>query len=107
MAVSRAEAARRAGVTSATLRRWLDAGVLPQAAGGEWTRAAVNQARLVARLRERGHSLDEIRAATESGRLAYGLVEDSLPGRRASITLARAAGSRRAATSRRRCRSSR
>jgi adenylate cyclase len=46
---------------------------------GRWTPAAVAQARLVARLRERGHSLDEIRAATESGRLAFGYIEELLP----------------------------
>ncbi len=31
------------------------------------------------RLRERGHSLDEIRKAVEEGRLAYGFVEDLFP----------------------------
>ncbi len=33
----------------------------------------------MARLRERGHSLDEIREATEKGRLAYGFVEEMFP----------------------------
>lgn len=36
-------------------------------------------ARIVARLRERGHSLEEIRDATNEGRLAFGYVEDLLP----------------------------
>jgi adenylate cyclase len=39
----------------------------------------VAQARIVARLRERGHSLEEIRRAMESGRLAFGFVEEMLP----------------------------
>ena len=36
-------------------------GLVPHARDGRWTPAAVAQARIVARLRERGHSLDEIR----------------------------------------------
>src|SRR5205085_11969769 len=46
---------------------------------GRWTPEAAAQARLVARLRERGHSLEEIREATESGRLAFGYIEDLFP----------------------------
>jgi adenylate cyclase len=74
------EAARRAGVTPATLRRWVAAGVVPAVQNGGWTSNAVAHARIVARLRERGHSLEEIREATESGRLAFGYIEDLLPG---------------------------
>ena len=70
---------RRAGVTPQTLRRWARDGLVPGRATGAGRRAAVAQARIVARLRERGHSLDEIRAATESGRLAFGFVEELLP----------------------------
>jgi adenylate cyclase len=77
--VSRSEAASRAGVTSQTLRRWAQEGLLPQLRDGEWTPAAITQARIVARLRERGHSIDEIREATDSGRLAFGFVDDLLP----------------------------
>ena len=62
-----------------TLARWARDGLVPHARDGRWTPAAVAQARIVARLRERGHSLDEIRAATESGRLAFGFVEELLP----------------------------
>jgi len=76
--VSPAEASQRAGVTVATLRRWVRAGVIPQFAG-EWTPAAVGQARVVARMRERGHSLVAIRRATEEGRLAFGYVEGLFP----------------------------
>ena len=67
------EAAAAAGVSAGTLRRWVSAGVVPEYSGA-WTLAALGQARLVARLRERGYSLAEIRAATDDGRLAFGRV---------------------------------
>jgi adenylate cyclase len=89
--MSRSEAARRAGVTAQTLGRWAREGLVPHARDGHWTPAAVAQARIVARLRERGHSLDEIRAATESGRLAFGFVEELMPAQERRHTLADAA----------------
>ena len=75
------DAAERAGVAPATLRRWAQQGVIPQLDGRSdgWTPAAVAHARIVARLRERGHSLKHIRAATEQGRLAYGFIEELFP----------------------------
>jgi adenylate cyclase len=85
--MSRSEAARRAGVTAQTLGRWAQDGLVPQAREGRWTPAAVAQARIVARLRERGHALDEIRRAIESGRLAFGFVEEMLPAREGTHTL--------------------
>jgi adenylate cyclase len=72
------EAADRAGVSPATLRRWAREGLIPQY-DGEWTPAAVAHARIVARLRERGHRLEEIRRAGEDGRLAFGYIEDLFP----------------------------
>jgi adenylate cyclase len=72
------EAAQSVGVTPATLRRWLKEGLIPQY-DGSWTAAAVGHARVVHRMRERGHSLQEIRRATEQGRLAFGYVEDLFP----------------------------
>jgi adenylate cyclase len=76
--LSLTEAARRAGIAPATLRRWAAQGVVPVADGG-WTPAAASHARLVARLRARGHSLQEIRVASEEGRLAFGYAEELLP----------------------------
>ncbi len=70
-----AEAAQRVSVTPATLRRWIRQGLIPQYEG-EWTLAAIGQARVVAKMRERGHSLGEIRRATEEGRLAFGFLEE-------------------------------
>ena len=71
------EAADRVGVSPATLRRWAREGVIPELNGtGEWTTAAVAHARIVARLRDRGHKLEHIKRAGEQGRLAYGYIED-------------------------------
>jgi adenylate cyclase len=72
------EAAQRAGVRPATLRRWVREGLIPTFEG-TWSPSAVGRARMVARLRERGHSLAEIRRATEQGRLAFGYIEDLFP----------------------------
>ena len=62
------EVARRLGITPATLRRWVRDGIVPLGDGG-WTPPAVAQARIVARMRERGHSLEELREAAAAGRL--------------------------------------
>jgi adenylate cyclase len=80
--LSTSEVAARTGVTPATLRRWVEKGVIPdgkQVTGDGWTPAAAAHARVVARLRDRGHSLEEIKQATDDGRLAYGLLEDLFP----------------------------
>jgi adenylate cyclase len=85
-----AEAAREAGVSPATLRRWGEQGVIPEYRG-RWTRAAAAHARIVGKLREEGHSLDEIRQAGEDGRLAFGYVDELFPRRAGGFTLAEAA----------------
>jgi adenylate cyclase len=69
------EAADRVGVAATTLRRWTRDGLIPPY-DGSWSPAAVSHARIVARLRERGHSLEDIRQASEEGRLAFGYVEE-------------------------------
>jgi adenylate cyclase len=84
------EAAQRAGVSTATLRRWVRAGMIPHYSG-EWTPAAVGHARVVARMRERGNSLAEIRRATKEGRLAFGFLEELLPSTDSPYSLSQAA----------------
>ncbi len=86
-----AEVADRSGVTPATLRRWVRAGLIPGADGLSWSAAEAAHARIVARLRERGHSLEQIRAATAEGRLAFGYIEDLLPGTEGRLTVKEAA----------------
>jgi adenylate cyclase len=74
-AVSLQDAAARVGVAASTLRRWAREGLIAPYAG-TWSPAAVSHAKIVARLRERGHSLREIRQASEQGRLAFGYVDE-------------------------------
>jgi adenylate cyclase len=83
--ISLSEASELAGVSAATLQRWVKAGVIP-VKGGRWTTAAAAQARVVSRLRQRGHSLAELRRAVREGRLAFGYVEDLFPGRERNLT---------------------
>ena len=85
-----AEVARELDVSPDTLRRWARDGLVPLP-DDRWTPAALAHARIVARLRKRGHSLDEIRAASESGRLAYGFMEDLFPPRGETRSLEEAA----------------
>jgi adenylate cyclase len=85
-----AEAARRAGASPGSLKRWADQGLIP-GYDGRWTPPVAAHARLVARLRERGHTLSEIRAASESGRLAFGYVEDLFGPREGGVDLETAA----------------
>ena len=46
---------------------------------GEWTPAAAAHVQMVARMRARGHTLEEIREASEGGQLATGFIEALLP----------------------------
>jgi adenylate cyclase len=88
--VTAADIARSIGVPPATLRRWVRSGVVPQKRG-KWSPSAVAQARIVARLRERGHTMTQIREAVQSGRLAYGYLEQLFPDGRGPHTLRDAA----------------
>jgi adenylate cyclase len=88
--MSAAEAARRAGVTPETLRRWVRRGLIPQF-HGEWTPSALGAARVVARMRERGHTLAEIERATREGRLAFGFLEELFPIDQARVPVREAA----------------
>ncbi|MGA2452429.1 MAG: adenylate cyclase regulatory domain-containing protein [Solirubrobacteraceae bacterium] len=78
-----AQVAARAGVSPATVRRWVDGGLIP-GYDGSWTPASAAYARVVARLRARGHTLAQIKRAGENGQLAVGPLENlwSRPGPR-------------------------
>jgi adenylate cyclase len=85
-----AQVAARAGVGPATVRRWVREGLVPQY-DGTWTPAAASHVRIVARLRERGHSVQRIREASQSGKLAFGYMDELLPSTEARYTLAETA----------------
>jgi adenylate cyclase len=87
---SLSEVARRLEVSPGTLRRWTREGIVPLR-DGRWTPAAIAHARIVARLRERGHSLDEVRAAARNGQLAFGYMEDLFPTPAETVSLEEAA----------------
>jgi adenylate cyclase len=84
--ISLSEAARRSGVPASTLKRWA-AEKIVLVRRGRWTAAAAAQARVVARMRERGHSLEDLRRAGREGRLAFGFVEDLFPRPEEQVTV--------------------
>src|SRR6185503_9436456 len=63
-----------------------EAGVIPDYRG-RWTRAAAAHAQIVARLRDQGHSLEDIKRAGEDGRLAFGYVDELFPQSRGTYTM--------------------
>lgn len=73
--ISLSEAARRSGVPKSTLKRWAEEKIVP-VRRGRWTAAAAAQARVVARMRERGYSLEDLKSAGREGRLAFGFTEE-------------------------------
>jgi len=85
-----AQVAARAGVSPATVRRWVREGLVPQYEG-TWTSAAASHVRIVARLRQRGHTMKQIREASQSGKLAFGYIDELLPSTEARYTLKEAA----------------
>jgi adenylate cyclase len=84
-----AHVAQRAGVSAGTVRRWVKDGLVPQYEDA-WTPAAASQVRIVARLRERGYTVQQIREATQSGRLVFGYIDELLAGEHGSHSLAEA-----------------
>ena len=72
------DVARALSVSPPTLRRWVADGIVPLR-DGAWTPAALAQARIVARMRQRGHSLEQLRVAAKEGRLAFGYLQDLFP----------------------------
>jgi adenylate cyclase len=81
-----AQVAARADVSPATVTRWIKKGLVPGYAG-RWTPAAVAYVRVVARLRARGHTLEQIKRASDNGQLAVGPLEDLLGGSEGRYTL--------------------
>jgi adenylate cyclase len=88
--ISLSEASRRAGVSASTLKRWAEERIVP-VRRGRWTAAAAAQARVVARMRERGHSLEDLKRAGREGRLAFGFTEDLFPQSEEQVTVAQVA----------------
>ena len=58
---------------------------------GRWTAAAAAQARVVARMRERGYSLEDLKSAGKEGRLAFGFTEEIFSESRESYSVEEAA----------------
>jgi adenylate cyclase len=85
-----AQVAAHAGVSPATVTRWLRKGLVP-GYEGRWTPSAVAYVRVVARLRARGHTLEQIKRASDNGQLAVGPLENLLSGAEGRYTLREAA----------------
>jgi len=81
-----AQVAARAAVSPATVKRWVKKGLVP-GYEGSWTPAAAAYVRVVARLRARGHTLAQIKAASDNGQLAVGPIENLLSGSEGRYTL--------------------
>ena len=77
-----AQVAARAGVSPGTVKRWIAMGLVP-GYDERWTPAAAAYVRVVARLRARGHTLAEIKRASDAGQLAVGPIENLLGAQRA------------------------
>jgi adenylate cyclase len=86
-----AHVAARAGVSPATVTRWVRKGLVP-GYDGHWTPASVAYVRVVARLRARGHTLENIKRASDRGQLAAGPIENLLSSSDERYTLEDAAG---------------
>ena len=84
-----AQVATAVGVTPGTIRRWVAKGLVP-GFDGRWTASAVAYVRVVARLRDRGHSLKRIKQASDDGQLAIGPIENLLSSSGAHHTLRQA-----------------
>jgi adenylate cyclase len=88
--ISLSEASRRSGVSPSTLKRWAEERVIP-VKRGRWTPVAAAQARVVARMRDRGHSLEELKRAGREGKLAFGLAEELFPAPEGEVSFEEAA----------------
>ncbi|HET7417180.1 MAG TPA: adenylate cyclase regulatory domain-containing protein [Solirubrobacterales bacterium] len=84
--ISLSEASRRSGVPVRTLKRWAEEKIVP-VRRGRWTATAAAQARVVARMRERGYSLEDLKAAGREGKLAFGFTEELFSGEEERISV--------------------
>jgi len=84
--ISLSEAARRSGVPASTLKRWAAEKIVP-VRRGRWTAAAAAQARVVAQMRERGYSLEDLRQAGREGRLAFGFAGELFSGSKETVSV--------------------
>jgi adenylate cyclase len=81
-----AQVAAQAGVSPGTVTRWIRQGLVP-GYSGRWTPSAVAYVRVVARLRARGHTIAEIKRASDNGQLAVGPLENLLAGSEGRYTM--------------------
>jgi adenylate cyclase len=91
------QVADRAGISPGTVRRWIREGLVP-AYDGNWTPTVARHLQMVARMRARGHTIEQIREASESGQLATSFIDALLPSGEERHTLrevARATGLKR------------
>jgi len=88
--ISLNEASRRAGVPASTLKRWAEEKIIP-VKRGRWTPAAAAQARVVARMRDRGYTLEQLKRAVREGKLAFGFTEELFPSTEEQVTVEQAA----------------
>jgi adenylate cyclase len=84
--ISLSEAARRSGVPASTLKRWAEERIVP-VRRGRWTATAAAQARVVARMRDRGYSLEDLKEAGREGRLAFGFAEELFAAEEGEVTV--------------------
>ncbi len=84
------EVAAHAGVSPGTVRRWVQIGLVP-GYKGRWTLQAAAYVRVVARLRGRGHRLQDIKRASDRGQLAVGPIENLLRGSKGRYSIREAA----------------
>ncbi|HEX3239077.1 MAG TPA: adenylate/guanylate cyclase domain-containing protein [Solirubrobacterales bacterium] len=85
--ISLSEAARRSGVPASTLKRWAQERIVP-VRRGRWTATAAAQARVVARMRERGYSLEDLKSAGREGKLAFAFAEELFSEGEGEVTVA-------------------
>ena len=72
-----------------TLKRWAEEKIVP-VRKGRWTVAAAAQARVVARMRERGYSLEDLKEAGREGKLAFGFTEELFAASQATFSIEQA-----------------